>query len=58
MDNKVSEVQWMFNTSSKTGKGGYTDGFKKVVDGVGGLNEQLRSAGKNEIKLIDTGKTY
>lgn len=55
MDGKVDGVEWMFSKSSKTGKGGYTDGFKNYVDG---LNKKLREAGKSEIKLTDTGQTF
>jgi RHS repeat-associated protein len=51
----VTNVEWMFSTSSKTGKGGFTNGFKEVVDG---FNGQLKAAGKNEIKLTDTEKTF
>jgi hypothetical protein len=45
----------MFSTSSKTGKGGFTNGFKEVVDG---FNGQLKAAGKNKIILTDTEKTF
>lgn len=57
MDDKsgVQSVEWLFSKSSKTGKGGYTDGFKAVVDG---LNKQLEAAGKNVIKLTETNKTF
>lgn len=55
MSGKVNTVEWLFSTSSKTGKGGFTDGFKKVVHD---LNNKLKAAGKNEIKLTITGQNF